>query len=62
MSELTIQDIILMEQIIRVGQSRGAFQVQEMVEIGTFYKKIIHIIEKAKEESNDKEKLSIIQE
>lgn len=37
---------MLMEQIIRVGQSRGAFQASEMVKIGVLYEKLSTILAK----------------
>lgn len=47
-------DIKIMEQIIRVCQSRGVFKVEEMYTIGLLYNKLVKIIEdnKVKEEQS----------
>jgi hypothetical protein len=56
MSSLTIDDIKLMEQVVRICQQRGAFHAGEMVEVGNLYKKLSEILEKvlkpAEEKSN----------
>jgi hypothetical protein len=42
---LEIMDIKIMEQIIRVCQSRGVFKPEEMSTIGLLYNKLVKIIE-----------------
>lgn len=65
---LTLQDLVLIEQTIRVAQSRGAFQAPEMSKIGTVYDKIFKILEEAKEredkerEAREKAKLPTVDE
>ena len=43
-SELNLNDIIVVEQIIRACQQRGSFRAEEMVSIGTLYQKILKIL------------------
>lgn len=45
---LEISDIELMEQIIRVCQTRGAFQPAEMSSVGILYNKISAILSQIK--------------
>jgi hypothetical protein len=41
---LTHQDLVTLEEIIRIGQSRGAFKPEEMVPVGNVYGKLVEII------------------
>jgi hypothetical protein len=45
---LEISDIELMEQIIRICQTRGAFQPTEMTSVGILYNKITTILSQFK--------------
>lgn len=45
---LEFQDYEVMEQIIRICQSRGVFKPEEMIHVGILYKKIVEILEKTK--------------
>jgi hypothetical protein len=45
---LELQDLEVMEQIIRICQSRGVFKPEEMVHVGILYKKIVEFLEKNK--------------
>src|SRR3990167_1280287 len=47
---LTLNDMEVMEQIIRVCQSRGAFRPEEMVHTGILYNKLVEFIRNAKEQ------------
>ncbi len=44
MSELTIGDVRLIEQIIRACTMRGAFQAEELLSVGTIYEKLNKIL------------------
>lgn len=56
MSQLNIQDIVILEQVIRVCQSRGAIQAQEMTKIGAVYDKLLKIINDVKEKAEQSQK------
>ena len=49
---LNLDDIRLMEQIVRVCQQRGAILAPEMVDVGNLYKKLVEIIEKVSKGGN----------
>jgi len=61
MSSVTIQDIILIEQVIRSSQSRGAIQASEMTQVGHLYDKIVTIINNAKEQAEKQLKNQVSQ-
>lgn len=43
-TSITINDIVFIEQIIKICQSRGVFRPEEMVDVGTLYKKITEFL------------------
>jgi len=43
-TSITINDIVFIEQIIKICQSRGAFRPEEMVDVGALYKKITEFL------------------
>lgn len=45
---LELQDLEVMEQIIRICQSRGVFKPEEMIHVGILYKKLTELLEKSK--------------
>lgn len=48
--KLTQVDIVLMEEVIRVSQSRGAFRAEEMEKIGVLYNKLRKFSEQIREQ------------
>lgn len=42
---LTLQDLLLVSQIIQLCNSRGAFRVEELQAVGTLYNKLIAFLE-----------------
>ena len=49
---LELQDLEVMEQIIRICQSRGVFKPEEMIHVGILYKKLIDLLEKSKKKGD----------
>ena len=47
---ITAQDLSLVEQIIRICQSRGAFTPGEMKDVGTLYEKVLKILKEIPKE------------
>ena len=58
-TKLESKDLVVMEQVIRICQSRGAFKPEEMVEVGKLHAKILPLakkeLERLKEEQAKKE-------
>jgi hypothetical protein len=50
---IELSDIVLMEQMIRACQQRGSFKPEEMVSVGTLYKKITDIIDRSLVKMNE---------
>jgi hypothetical protein len=48
---LNINDIVLLEQLVRVCQLRGAIKPEEMVEVGQVYNKLKVILDDIKKDS-----------
>lgn len=44
---LTLQDLILVAQIIQLTTQRGAFRAEELQNVGTLYNKLIAFLESA---------------
>ena len=42
---LTLQDLVLVAQIIQVGSQRGLFRAEELAEVGTLYTKLIAFLQ-----------------
>jgi len=42
---LTLQDLILVAQIIQLTSSRGAFKAEELANVGTLYNKLIAFLD-----------------
>ena len=38
---LTLQDLVLVAQIIQIGSQRGAFRAEELADVGNLYTKLI---------------------
>lgn len=55
MSSLTPTDLVLMEQIVRVCQARGAFKPEEMVDVGNLFNRLTELVRKQKEEEKGAE-------
>ena len=49
---LELQDLEVMEQIIRICQGRGVFKPEEMIHVGILYKKLIDLLEKSKKKGD----------
>ena len=49
---LELQDLEVMEQIIRICQGRGVFKPEEMIHVGVLYKKLVDILEKSKKKGD----------
>ena len=49
---LELQDLEVMEQIIRICQGRGVFKPEEMIHVGILYKKLLELLEKNKKKSD----------
>ena len=49
---LELQDLEVMEQIIRICQGRGVFKPEEMIHVGLLYKKLVDILEKSKKKAD----------
>lgn len=44
---LTLQDLVLVAQIIQIGSQRGAFRAEELSSVGGLYTKLIAFLQKA---------------
>jgi len=44
-SSLTLQDLVLVAQIIQIGSQRGAFRAEELADIGNLYTKLIAFLQ-----------------
>lgn len=44
---LTLQDLILVSQIIQLSNSRGAFRAEELQAVGTLYNKLLAFLEQS---------------
>lgn len=42
---LTIQDLVLVAQIIQIGSQRGAFRAEELADVGNLYTKLIAFLQ-----------------
>lgn len=42
---LTLQDLVLVAQIIQLSSKRGAFQAGELADVGTLYNKLITFLQ-----------------
>ncbi len=42
---LTLQDLVLVAQIIQIGSQRGTFRAEELAEVGTLYTKLIAFLQ-----------------
>lgn len=42
---LTLQDLVLVAQIIQIGSQRGAFRAEELADIGNLYTKLIAFLQ-----------------
>ena len=42
---LTLQDLVLVAQVIQVGSQRGAFKAEELADVGTVYNKIVAFLQ-----------------
>ena len=42
---LTVQDLVLVAQIIQVGSQRGAFRAEELSDVGTLYTKLVAFLQ-----------------
>jgi hypothetical protein len=42
---LTLQDLVLVAQIIQIGSQRGAFRAEELSNIGNLYTKLIAFLQ-----------------
>lgn len=40
-ASLTLQDLVLVTQIIQISSQRGAFRAEELANVGTLYNKLI---------------------
>jgi len=44
-ANLTLQDLVLVAQIIQLSSQRGAFRAEELSEVGNFYNKLINFLQ-----------------
>lgn len=51
---LTLQDIVIIQKLIEVTQSRGAIRADEMHDVGVLYQKIRKIVTDAEEATKQK--------
>jgi hypothetical protein len=42
---LTLQDLVLVAQIIQIGSQRGTFRAEELADVGTLYTKLIAFLQ-----------------
>jgi hypothetical protein len=42
---LTLQDLVLVAQIIQIGSQRGAFRAEELADVGNLYTKLIAFLQ-----------------
>lgn len=42
---LTLQDLVMVAQIIQVGASKGIFRAEDMLQIGSLYTRLISFLE-----------------
>jgi hypothetical protein len=42
---LTLQDLVLVAQIIQIGSQRGTFRAEELADIGNLYTKLIAFLQ-----------------
>jgi hypothetical protein len=64
-SEFNINDLMVVEQIIRACQQRGSFRAEEMLPIGTLYQKILKILkadQDRQEQSKNQTRMPSIEE
>jgi hypothetical protein len=53
---VNLNDLQLVEQIIRVCQARGAFQVEEMQHISELYRKVVQILRQNQPDISEEKK------
>jgi hypothetical protein len=44
---LTLQDLILLAQIIQLGSQRGTFRAEELASVGTVYNKVVAFLQES---------------
>lgn len=42
---LTLQDLVLVAQIIQIGSQRGTFRAEELAEVGNLYTKLVAFLQ-----------------
>lgn len=44
-ASLTLQDLVLVAQIIQIGSQRGTFRAEELADVGNLYTKLIAFLQ-----------------
>lgn len=52
---LTLQDLKLLQNIVKVSTSRGAFQAEELSAVGAIYDKLSQFLASVEQQGNDNE-------